>query len=122
MLNEEKYNNPDNWLDEALKTEPGFNLPAGFADRVAKQAVRQFAWNQYFREFLVYLAALLGIVVLSAGMSFIWLGASWKEWLQFISENFVLVAGLNILGVFILFADKVLLRYFFYRFSNHSAV
>lgn len=57
-----------------------------------------------------------------AGMSFIWLGANWKEWLQFISENFALVAGLNILGVFILFADRVLLRYFFFRFSNHSAV
>lgn len=122
MLNEKEYNNPDNWLDEALKSEPGFQLSSNFADRVAKQAVRQFAWNQYFREFLIYLAALLGIVVLSAGMSFIWLNANWEEWLQFISENFALVAGLNILGVFILFADKVLLRYFFYKFSNHSAV
>jgi len=121
MLNEEKYNSPDNWLDEALKTGPGFNLSPNFADRMAKQAVRQFAWDQYFKEFLIYLAALLGIVALSAGTSFIWLGANWKEWLQFISENFALVAGLNFLGIFILFADRVLLRYFFFRFSNHSA-
>lgn len=122
MLNEEKYNNPDSWLDEALKSEPGFQLSSNFAKRVAKQAVRRFAWDQYFKEFLIYLAALFGIVVMSAAMSFIWLGANWKEWLQFISENFVLVAGLNFLGVFILFADRVLLRYFFYKFSNHSAV
>ncbi|HKL33876.1 MAG TPA: hypothetical protein VJ919_15150 [Tangfeifania sp.] len=122
MHNEKEYNNPDNWLDEALKSEPGFHLSSDFAERVAKQAVRRFAWNQYFREFLIYLAAFLGIVVLSAGMSFIWLSANWKEWLQFVTDNFALVAGLNFLGVFILFADRVLLRYFFYKFSNQSVV
>lgn len=122
MLNEEKYNNPDSWLDEALKSEPGFQLSANFAERVAKQAVRRFAWDQYFKEFLVYLAALFGIVLMSAAMSFIWLGANWKDWLQFITENFALVAGLNFLGIFILFADRVLLRYFFYKFSKHPAV
>jgi hypothetical protein len=122
MLNEEKYNNPDSWLDEALKSEPGFQLSSNFAERVAKQAVRRFAWDQYFKEFLIYLAAFCGIIVLSAAMSFIWLGANWKEWLQFISGNFALVAGLNFLGVFILFADRVLLRYFFYKFSNHSTI
>lgn len=122
MLEKEKYNNPGNWLDEALKTEPGFSLPENFADRVAMQAMRRFAWGQYFREFLVYLVALFGIVLLSAGMSFIWLGANWKDWLQFITDNIALFAGLNFLGIFILFTDRVLLRYFFYKFSNHSAV
>ncbi len=122
MLNEEKYNNPESWLDEALKTDPAFELPPDFAERMAKQGVRRFAWDQYFKEFLVYLAALLGIAVLAAGMSFIWLGANWKDWLQFITENMVLVAGLNFLGVFVLFADRVLLRYFLYTFSDHSSV
>ena len=122
MLNEEKYTNPDSWLDEALKNEPGFQLSSNFADRVARQAVRRFAWDQYFKEFLIYLAALFGIVVLSAIMSFIWLGTNWKVWLHIMSENFALVAGLNFLGIFILFADRVLLRYFFYKFSTHSAV
>lgn len=122
MLNEEKYNNPDSWLDEALKTEPGFQLSSNFADKVAMKAVKRFAWDQYFKEFLIYLAALFGIVALSAAMSFIWLDANWKDWLQFISENFALVAGLNFLGIFILFADRVLLRYFFYKFSKHTAI
>lgn len=30
------------------------------------------------------------------------------------------IAGLNFLGLFVLFADRVLLRYFFYRFSGRN--
>jgi hypothetical protein len=35
-------------------------------------------------------------------------------------NNLTLIAGINVLGLFILFADRVLLRYFFYRFSGQN--
>ena len=97
-------------------------LSAGFADNVVQKVKRQFAWEQYFKEFLVYLSAVAGLAVLSGGMAFLWLKSSWQEWLQFISGKLELVIGVNILLIFILFADRVLLRYFFYRFSNKQNV
>ena len=51
---------------------------------------------------------------------FIWLGADWQEWQNFFTNNFSWIIGLNFLGLFVLFADRVLLRYFFYRFSAQS--
>lgn len=118
MNNEEKYFDEGNLLDEVLKAEPGFTLSENFADVVAAKAGRKFALMQYFYEFLIYLGSFAGIAVVTIAMSFIWYGANLQNWLQFLSGNISLVAGLSFLLVFILFADRVLLRYFFYRSSN----
>jgi len=120
MTKLKENSNTDHWLEETLNAAPGFKLPGNFADRVAAMAVRRFAWNQYFKEFLIYLGAVAGIAALSVAMAFVWLDASWKEWLAFIAENITIFVGVNILAVFVLFADKVLLRFFFYRFSKSS--
>lgn len=115
MLDEEKFINSDALIDEALKAEPAYVLPDDFASKVAYTAGRKFAWQQYLREFLVYLAALLGIACLAAGMALIWFDVNWKNWLDFLVTNAALVAGINLLLLFVLFADRVLLRYFLYR-------
>jgi len=78
-------------------------------------AGRRFAWQQYFKEFLIYLTAVFGMAVLTAGMALIWYDIDWKNWLDFLVANAALVAGINLLLIFVLFADRVLLRYFLYR-------
>ena len=102
-------------MDEALKTEPRFSLPGNFAEMVAGKVSRKFAWEQYFKEFLIYLSVFVGMGIASAGMAFIWFDADWKVWFDFIISNVGLVAGINVLSVFVLFADRVLLRYFMFK-------
>jgi hypothetical protein len=70
--------------------------------------------------FLVYLGTIVGVLAVSVAMAFIWLGADWQEWQNFLVSNLAWVAGLNIMGLFILFTDRVLLRYFFFRFSGQN--
>ena len=115
MYSNEKHIDTGKLLDEVLKTDPQFELSDNFADVLAEKMGRKFAWKQYLNEFLIYLAAIFGFVVVSVAIQFVWFGADWKQWLEFALQNISLILGINILLVFVLFADKVLLRYFMYR-------
>ena len=117
MYNEEKYFEADEVLDEALKTDPQFILSDNFADVLAEKIGRRFAWEQYLREFLIYLGAILGLLAVPVTIRLIFFGANWQEWLRLLTNNISLVGGILFLVIFILFADRVLLRYFMHRSS-----
>ncbi len=115
MRKKENINDVEKLIDEALKAEPGFLLSDDFADLVAQKMSRKFAWQQYLHEFLIYLGVFVGAGVVWAAMSFIFFGADWHVWLDFAVSNAAIILGINIIGVFVLFADRVLLRYFLFR-------
>ena len=114
MLSEEKYFQND-LVNEALTSEPEFSLPTDFAEKVVIKVERKFEWNSYIKEFLIYLAVIVGIIAISVGISFIWYGASIESWTQFLLENLAMIIGINLIVLFILFIDRVLLRYFLYK-------
>lgn len=122
MLDHKNIFNSDKLLDEVLKTEPDYSLPGNFAGMVADKVGRRLVWNNYLKEFLIYLAVIAGITLVSAGMALVWYDADWKNWLDFLVSNTGFVAGINIIVVFILFADRVLLRYFMYKSSLKNDV
>lgn len=107
----------DKLVMQAFKQAPDFSLPDNFADVLAEKVGRKFAWQQYIREFLIYLAVILGIGAITAAIAFFWYEADWKLWLDFLINNMGWIVGANILLVFILFADRVLLRYFMFKSS-----
>ena len=115
MLNNEKYTDADKWLVDALKSEPHFELKADFADRMAEKMSRKFAWSQYLREFAIYAGVILGVVAVLAAVHIFLVGADWKSWTKFVAENLVFVTSGAVLLLFVLFTDRVLLRYFMYR-------
>lgn len=121
MRNKNTSTDSERILNEILKSEPQYSLPGNFADMVANKAGRKFAWESYFKEFLIYLGVIAGIIAVAAAMAFIWFSADLKEWTTFLLSNISWVAGINILVIFILFADRVLLRYLFYKMSLKSA-
>ena len=121
MYNEEKYFDTNKLLDEVLKSETEFKLSENFADILAEKMDRKFAWKEYFREFFIYLGAIVGLVAVPVIIQFALFGASLKDWLQIIANNYALVIGISVLLVFVLFADKVLLRYFMHK-SNASEI
>lgn len=115
MLDNGKYNENDKWLVDALKSEPEFVLPDNFADRMAEKMSRKFAWGQYLREFGVYVGVVAGILVILGVVQIFLVGADWKDWLDFVTKNLPVVIGVSFLSIFILFTDRVLLRYFLHR-------
>ena len=115
MLEEEKNFDASNFVDEVLKSEPDFTLSDNFADTVAEKVNRRFAWNQYLKEFFLYLGLFLAILFGVAAFSLFWFKADWKLWLDFVQTNIPLVAGVGIILLFVLFTDKVLLRYFLFK-------
>ncbi len=117
MHNEDNYFDKEQLLNEVLKTKPGFILSENFADNLEKIAGQKMAWANYWSEFLVYLGAIAAVAAVWIAILFIWFEADWKKWLNFISGNLSLVAGIAILVVFVLFADRVLLRYFLNKSS-----
>jgi hypothetical protein len=117
MHNEDKYFDTEQMLDEVFKTEPGFVLHDNFARRLAQMIDRKIVWRNYWNEFLIYLGAIAGLAVVWVGMSFLWFEANWKEWVNYVTSNIPLIAGISFLVVFILFADRVLLRYFLNKSS-----
>jgi len=120
MYNEEKYFETEKLLDEALKADPQYILSDNFADVLAEKMGRKFAWEMYFREFFIYLGAIIGLLAVPVAIQFIFFGAKWQEWLQIFTSNIPLVVGIIFLLVFILFIDRVLLRYFMHRSSVES--
>lgn len=118
MYNDEKYFEDNKFLDEVLKTDPGFTLSANFAEKIAAKVERKLMWKEYVAEFLIYLSSFTGIAAVVVAMAFIWYDANWQKWVEFLAVNFGMVIGISILLVFILFADRVLLRYFFYRSAS----
>lgn len=117
MFSEKKYFDTEKLVDEVLKTEPEFILSDNFADIVAEKMSQKFAWEQYFLEFLIYSGAIVGLAVVSVAIQFVFFGAQWQEWLQFLVSNISVVTGIVFLVVFVLFADRVLLRYFLHKTS-----
>ena len=115
MPDTEKYIDSDKLVDEVLNTNLHFSLSDNFADVLAEKVNRKYVWEQYIKEFLIYLGVFAGMAVATGAMAFSWFGADWKVWLDFIVSNAGLVIGINILSVFVLFADRVLLRYFMFK-------
>ncbi|MDX8341722.1 hypothetical protein SLH46_21160 [Draconibacterium sp. IB214405] len=118
MYNEDRNFDTDQLLKEAFTSEPEFKLSENFTDLLVEKVEKRFAWAQYLREFLIYLSVLFGIMVVSAVLAFVWYNAKVDNWLSFLASNASLVIGINLLVVFVLFADRVLLRYFMYRASS----
>lgn len=115
MLNEEKHFSTDGLLDEVLKTDLPFSLSDNFAELIAKKVERRFVWEQYIKEFLIYLSVIAILALVWGVTTFIWKSADWKVWLDFLIANASLIIGINFLATFILFADRVLLRYFMFK-------
>jgi hypothetical protein len=104
--------NTEELLDEILRANPDVELPRDFPDRMAIKFEKYMVWKQNLREFLFFLAAGLGLLGITVAMLFFLMAETWQEWTVWIIHHQTGTIGIGILLVFILFVDKVLLRYF----------
>lgn len=118
MLENEKHT--DNMLNDAFKMEPRFNLPDGFAEIVAAKVGKRMVLNQYLKEFLIFSVAIAGIIAIAVGIMFFFNAKTWFSWVDILKSNLVVVLGIIFISLFILFTDKVLLRYFHHQVSTRK--
>jgi hypothetical protein len=114
MKNEEL----DQIIEKSFRTEPGFQLPANFAQKVTLHVVRQEQWKTDLREYLYLTGVLLSLLAVVSGFYYFVDKAFVLRSITFLSGNMIPVISIVFILNFIFFADKVLLRLLFSRWSK----
>jgi len=114
MKNEEL----DQVIDKSFRTEFDFQLPVDFAQKVTVQVVRREQWKTDLREYLYILGVLLSLLILVLGFYYFVDKEFILKSFVFLSENMIPVISMVFILNFIFFADKVLLRLLFSRWSK----
>lgn len=108
----------DQIIEKSVGTEPDFYLPADFANKVVFRIVRRGQWKADLMDYL-YLTGILAFLLAIVSGTYYWVD---KEFvlraLAFIAENTIPILMIVFLLNFILFADKVLLRLLFDRWTR----
>ena len=114
----ENEGHKESLIGEALKMHPSFKLPDDFAVKVTRKVSKRMVLQQYLNEFLVYFSTIIGIAGISVGIIFYFNSETWQNWIDLAKSNLVLAGGIVFIALFILFTDKVLLRYFHHALST----
>jgi hypothetical protein len=114
MKNEEL----DQIIEKSFRTEPGFQLPANFAQKVAFAVVRREQWKTDLREYLYLTGVLLSLLVVVSGFYYFVDKTFVLQSIAFLSQNIIPVILVVLLLNFVWFADRVLLRLLFSRWSK----
>jgi hypothetical protein len=105
-------------IDKALKTEPDYQLPDNFAEQLTAKLGTQTFWKQSMQEFILYLGALLVIAGLAIA-TLLWMDHSfWQQLIAYFNQQYSLIIGIYVLLIFVLFVDRVLLKYFHFRINE----
>lgn len=114
MRNEEL----DHIIHKSFRADPEFQLPADFALKVTFSVTRREQWKNDLSEYVALTAVLLILGLAVAGLYYYIDKALVTNFLSFVSGNMMpFVFAVFILN-FILFADRVLLRWLFSRWSK----
>jgi len=114
MKNEEL----DQIIEKSFRTEPGFQLSPDFATKVAFTVVRKEQWKTDLREYLYLTGILLSLLAVVSGFYYYVDKAFVLQAAAFLSNNMIPVILIAFLLNFIWFADRVLLRLLFSRWSK----
>ena len=105
----------DRIIEESIGAEPDFKLRDDFAQRITTELVRRSQWKAdlydylYFTTFILFLLSVVTLIYFFIDKNLL------IQIFTFISNNIVQVAFGFLLFNFILFADRVLLRFLFNR-------
>jgi len=110
----------DDLIDEALRQPPETGVPDHFADRVVSAAAQQGTARDSLIEFFYKcLIAFSAFAVFS--IVFYLVSIKSKEpVIAYVEQNWVFIGSILVIGLFVLFADQVFLRYLFNRYRYLS--
>jgi len=108
----------DQIIEKSFRTESGFHLPVDFAQKVTSRVIRREQWKTDLREYLFMTGVLLSLLAVVLGFYYFVDRAFVLKAAAFLSENAISVVSIVFILNFIFFADKVLLRLLFSRWSK----
>lgn len=114
MKNEEL----DQIIEKSFGTEPGFQLPADFAQKVAFSVVRRQQWKADLREYFYLLAVVVSLLAVVFGFYYFVDKELITRLFSWLSENIIQVVFAAFVLNFVFFADRVLLRLLFNRWNR----
>ncbi len=109
-MNHEKL---DSILEKTFRTEPGYRLSDGFAQKVTSRIVAKNQWMTDLYEYIYLSVLILFLIGVVAGTYYLVNKEVLLQIFKFISGNALQVAMVALILNFILFADRVLLRLLF---------
>jgi len=111
----------DHIIVKSFRTEPEFNLPDNFADKLTLMVTRRNQLKTDLREYL-YLTTVLVFLLLVVSITYYFIDKNIVEkGISYIANNTFPILYIVIILNFILFADRVLLPLLF-RQSNKAEV
>jgi len=108
----------DQMIEKSFRTEFDFQLSRNFAQKVTSQVIRREQWKTDLREYLFLIGILLSLLAVVAVFYYFVDRAFVLKVVTFVSENPIPVISIVFILNFIWFADKVLLRLLFSRWSK----
>jgi hypothetical protein len=108
----------DALIDQSLKNEPGYGLPADFAFRITGVINRRRLWKADFREYLSIISVIVALLII-AGITYYYVNqAAFLKMLEFTMQNLIPSILFILILNFVFFADRVLLPFLFNRWSK----
>ena len=105
-------------LDKSLGSEPEFLLTPDFARKMTNQIIRREQWKSDLIEYLSVSGILVFLLTIVCGTYYLVNKELLLKTYAIVAENVVPVILVILLLNFILFADKVLLRLLFSKWSK----
>jgi hypothetical protein len=103
----------DSILEKSFRTEPGYRLSDGFAQKVTSRIVAKNQWLTDIYEYFYLSVLVLFLIGIAAGTYYLVNKEVLLQIFKFISGNAWQVAMIALILNFIFFADRVLLRLLF---------
>lgn len=105
-------------IEKSFRTKPDFHLPVDFAQKVTYLVVKREQWKNDLSEYISLTAFLLSMLLVVAGLYYYLDKEFVMQVFSFVTGNLSMVIFAAFLLNFILFADRVLLRLLFSRWSK----
>lgn len=109
---QDKIDELDRLIDDALHSEPSVKIPDNFTDRFISRVQQRVLWREVISEFSVKITVVAASLLVFAAIFYFVAVEDSGRVISFLSERWMAITSISIVLVFTFFADQVFLRYF----------
>jgi hypothetical protein len=110
----------DRIIDSSFKMDPGYQLPAGFADRLVERWEKRTSRQANLKEYGLIVGTVVAILLVLGFTFYVLDREQLIQWRIYLVEHRVFIGSVLFLLNFTLFADRVLLPWLFTLRKNSA--
>jgi len=107
----------DQIIDRGFRSEPTFSLSVDFAKKVTLKVIGRELWKNDLREYFLMSFVIIALLLFVTGFYYFVDKDFVVDAFAFITKNIIPIVSLLIVVNFVFFADKVILKQLFRRWS-----